>query len=34
MLEGFFRDLASRLYKENDLSDLTWALGKNCDEFF
>jgi hypothetical protein len=33
MLEGFFRDLASRLYKENDLSDLTWALGKNCDEF-
>lgn len=33
MLEGFFRDLASRFYKENDLSDLTWALGKNCDEF-
>jgi hypothetical protein len=33
MLEEFFRDLASRHYKENDLSDLTWALGKNCDEF-
>jgi hypothetical protein len=33
MLEEFFRDLASRFYKENDLSDLTWALGRNCEEF-
>jgi len=33
MLEGFFTDLATRLYKENDLSDVTWAMAKNCEGF-
>jgi hypothetical protein len=33
MLERFFTDLATRLYKENDLSDGTWTLVKNCKEF-
>jgi len=34
MLERFFTDLATCLYKENDFSDVTWALAKNCKEFF
>ncbi|MGA2318759.1 MAG: hypothetical protein ABSG71_20620 [Thermodesulfobacteriota bacterium] len=33
MLEGFFRDLGGRLYKENDLSDVTWAMARNCEVF-
>lgn len=33
MLEGFFRDLGGRLYKENDLSDVTWGLANNCEKF-
>ena len=33
MLESVFRDLAIRLPKETHLSDVTWAIARNCDEF-
>ena len=33
MLEAIFKDLGSRLSKENHLSDVTWAIAKNSDEF-
>jgi len=33
LLEGIFRDLGKRLTKENHLSDITWALANNIEEF-
>lgn len=33
MLELVFKDLGSRFPGENDLSDLTWAIAKNCKSF-
>lgn len=33
MLDGFFKDLGARFDRENDLSDITWALANNCREF-
>jgi hypothetical protein len=33
MFEGFFKDLAARLNKENDLSDVTWTMARNCQGF-
>jgi hypothetical protein len=33
LLEGLFRDFGTRLSSENDLSDFTWAMGKNFGEF-
>jgi hypothetical protein len=33
MLEYFFKDLGARITDENDLSDVTWAFVKNCEEF-
>ncbi|MFH0811774.1 MAG: hypothetical protein V2A69_02905 [Pseudomonadota bacterium] len=33
MFSAVFKDLGTRLTKENHLSDLTWAIGKNCANF-
>lgn len=33
MLSVVLKDLGTRLSKENHLSDLTWAIGKNCVNF-
>ncbi len=33
VLENIFRDLGKRLTKENHLSDITWALANNIEEF-
>lgn len=33
MLESFFKDLPVRSPKETHLSDVTWAIARNCDEF-
>lgn len=33
MIKLFFEYLATRRYKENDLSDITWALCHACPDF-